>query len=127
MFASRWKWRQLTTLYSFTGTGGRTARPPTRGWYRRTNGTFYGTTAVGRGLQQLEQGCGTVFKVTTSGTLTTLYHFAGYPGDGARTATPDLVQAADGSCYGTTGHGGAYGGLSGFGTAFQRGYPSRQR
>lgn len=51
-------------------------------------------------------GCGTVYKVTASGTLTTLHAFAGHPNDGCQ-PFPALLQAADGNLYGTTFMGGA--------------------
>ncbi len=48
---------------------------------------------------------GTVFKITPSGTLTTLYSFASVLTDGNPLA--GLVQGSDGNFYGTTVDGGA--------------------
>jgi uncharacterized repeat protein (TIGR03803 family) len=61
---------------------------------------FYGTTSRGGGHNH-----GTVFKITTSGSLTTLYSFNGTDG-----ADPyaGLVQGRDGDFYGTTTQGGAH-------------------
>ena len=102
----------LTTLYSFCsqsecadGSG------PYVGLVQAANGNFYGTTVVGGAY-----GPGTVFKITPSGTLTTLYSFcvqAGCP-DG-ETPYAGLVQATDGNLYGTTSAGGA----DGSGTIFE--------
>ena len=64
-----------------------------------TDGNFYGTTW--RGGPQNQNG-GTVFKMAADGTLTTLHTFAGADG-----SSPNgLIQAADGSFYGTTSAGG---------------------
>jgi uncharacterized repeat protein (TIGR03803 family) len=59
---------------------------------------------------------GTVFEVTPTGTLTTLYNFCKQDGctDGLNPAA-GLVQAADGNFYGTTSSGGTYG----YGTVFR--------
>jgi uncharacterized repeat protein (TIGR03803 family) len=54
--------------------------------------------------QSCYSGCGTVFKITPSGTLTTLYSFRG--SDGANPLA-GLVQGSDGNFYGTTYGGGA--------------------
>ena len=101
----------LTTLHSFAGTDG---AYPTAKLVQATDGNFYGTTSNG-GLNNtcLNGGCGTVFKITASGTLTTLYNFAGMDG-----AEPhgELVQATDGNFYGTTDQGG---GAADAGTAFR--------
>jgi len=68
------------------------------------DGNFYGTTQSG-GNNNCDQGCGTIFKVTPSGTLTTLHSFTDTP-DGSL-AFSGLVQAANGDLYGTTLGGGA--------------------
>ena len=83
------------------------------------DGNFYGTT-----LQGGDSGRGTVFKITPSGTLTTLYSFPALgafnsKGQAVNTtgANPraGLLLAADGNFYGT-----AYqGGTTGFGTVFR--------
>jgi hypothetical protein len=48
-------------------------------------------------------GCGTVFKISTSGTFTTLHNFEAAEGS---FPTSPLILATDGSYYGTTGAGG---------------------
>src|SRR5580692_3902993 len=60
-------------------------------------------------------GSGTVFKITPSGILTTLYSFGSQGGDGA-SPVAGLVQATNGALYGTTGHGGSNGD---YGTIFK--------
>jgi uncharacterized repeat protein (TIGR03803 family) len=89
----------LTTLYTFTG--GADGAYPYAALVQGTNGNFYGTT-VGGG----DYGSGTVFKMTTNGTLTTLYSFT-YGDDGAN-PYDSLVQGADGNFYGTARSGGPY-------------------
>ena len=73
------------------------------------NGDFYGTTVWG-GISGTPcqangpGGCGTIFKITPGGTLTTLYTFCrqGPPcADGGLPNGP-LIQATDGNFYGTT-------------------------
>jgi len=95
---------KLTTLYAFTG--GDDGAVPIPGLAVGADGNFYGTTIEGG-----SNNVGTVFRITPSGTLTTLYTFAGDDG-----ANPwgGLVQSTDGNLYGTTENGGAYG----FGTIF---------
>jgi uncharacterized repeat protein (TIGR03803 family) len=83
---------------------------PVAGLVQGTDGNFYGTTAGGGANVGINYGTGggTVFKITPSGTLTTLYSFCSYGGiyctDGA---LPDagLVQATNGDFYGTTANG----------------------
>jgi uncharacterized repeat protein (TIGR03803 family) len=66
---------------------------------------FYGTMAYGGAGQGCNSGsCGTVFKITPSGTLTTLHSFD--KTDGANPAA-GLIQGTDGNFYGTTEYGGA--------------------
>ena len=50
-----------------------------------TDGNFYGTTAVGGASANCIGGCGTVFKMTLNGSLTTIYSFCSTNGchDGA--------------------------------------------
>lgn len=105
----------LTCLYSFNGTDG---AAPYATVVRGADGTFYGTTYAG-GVGNW----GTIFQFRTNGTVTTLFSFPGttnpYQG-----SYPDaaLVQAPDGSFWGTTGYGGltnaSYRG-NGYGTVFQ--------
>jgi uncharacterized repeat protein (TIGR03803 family) len=98
----------LTTLHSFTGTDGSEANA----LIQATDGSFYGT-AYGGGANNscTPGGCGTVFKISPSGMLTTLYNFCSRPNciDGFQPGG-GLVQGADGNFYGTT-----YGGGTGSG------------
>src|ERR1039458_9715515 len=100
--------RTFTTLHSFDGTDG---GQPTAGLVQASNGDFYGTTLNGGA-----GGNGTVFKITPSATLTTLYSFCSQPNCTDR-AQPyaGLVQATDGYLYGTTEGSGA----NGVGTVFK--------
>src|ERR1700733_6798680 len=98
----------FTTLHSFDGTDGQYL---VAGLVQATNGDLYGTTGGGGNAAcsgAVTTGCGTVFKITPSGTLTTLYSFCAQSGctDGANPAA-GLVQAANGDFYGTTIGGGA--------------------
>jgi uncharacterized repeat protein (TIGR03803 family) len=98
----------LTTLYSFCSQSGCTdGNQPYAGLVQATGGNFYGTTRAG-GAQHV----GTVFKITPSGTLTTLHDFHRLIGENPDAA---LVQATDGNLYGTT----AGGGVNGVGTVFR--------
>jgi len=98
----------LTTLHSFDLTDG--AYPI--GALVQAAGNFYGTTSGG-GASTACQGfaCGTVFKITPAGTLTTLHSFDSTDGSYPLGA---LVEAA-GNFYGTTSEGGA----NGYGTVFK--------
>jgi uncharacterized repeat protein (TIGR03803 family) len=95
----------LTTLYSFCSQSGCTdGRYPYGGLIQSSDGNLYGTTTEGGA-----NGDGTIFKITSSSTLTTLYTFCSQGGctDGANPYA-GLVQATDGNLYGTTYDGGAY-------------------
>ena len=106
----------LNQLASFNGADGDGPAAPV---IQATDGNFYGTTTCG-GTNQ--GGCGTVYKVTPSGTLTSLHTFCSQPhcADGDLPAAP-LVQASDGNFYGTTSAGGNYAGSCtiGCGTVFR--------
>ena len=98
----------LATLHSFDGADGAL---PYAGLVQARDGNFYGTTYQGGAHNNCDNGCGTVFKITPAGTLTTLHSFNGADG-----ALPygGLVQAPDGFFYGTT----SEGWTDGFGTVF---------
>ena len=96
----------LTSLYSFTG--GNDGAQPLAGVVQGSDGNFYGTTETGG-----TNGNGTVFKISTNGTLTSLYSFIGNH-DGA-VPQAGLVQGSDGNFYGTT----SSGGTGGAGTVFK--------
>jgi uncharacterized repeat protein (TIGR03803 family) len=89
-----------TTLYSFTGgsDGAYPYAPPVQG----NDGNFYGTTTEGGNTKVCGSGCGTIYKITPAGVLTTLYQFDithGYAPYGP------LVLGTDGNFYGTTPYG----------------------
>jgi probable HAF family extracellular repeat protein/uncharacterized repeat protein (TIGR03803 family) len=78
-----------------------------------TDGNLYGTTAGGGANNR-----GTVFQITLSGSLTTLYNFCNQRGcsDGSQPYA-GLIQASDGNFYGTT----RFGGANSSGTVFSIG------
>ena len=111
----------FTLLYSFC------SQPNcTDGFYplttlvQGTDGNLYGTTAFGGSGSYCgvsPGGCGTVFKITPTGTLTTLYSFCQGGDPCPDGASPNgLVQATDGNFYGTSNGGGPVGF---YGTLFQ--------
>ncbi len=102
---------KLTTLYRFSESKYRHGTNVIAGLVQGTDGNFYGTTSAGGTKANF---AGTVFKITPAGKLTTLYSFAGYPTEGASPQAA-LVQASDGSFYGTTYIGGTSGDCSYFG------------
>jgi len=90
----------ISTLYTFDGSVGFDA--PVAGLVQGTDGNFYGTTRVtgGRTCNPQDTDCGTVFQLTPSGELTTLYNFtAGTDGSDPITT---LMQATNGIFYGRT-------------------------
>ncbi|HEY7928914.1 MAG TPA: choice-of-anchor tandem repeat GloVer-containing protein [Steroidobacteraceae bacterium] len=91
-----------TVLYSFAG-GTTDGANPEAGVIQGSDGNFYGATYAGG-----PDGVGTVFELTPSGTETILHGFAGGSGDGANPSAT-LVQASDGTLYGSTYAGGADG------------------
>ena len=99
----------LTTLHSFAGTNGAS---PQAALVQGRDGNFYGTTfysnVATNGDGPYGQGNGTVFKISPDGVLTILHSFTGSVDGGDGAGPYGLVQAADGSFYGTTAYGGAY-------------------
>lgn len=109
----------LATLHVFTGN---TDGSSPSALILATDGNFYGTTSQGGpNCKQGNDRCGTVFKITPLGTLTTLYTFCARSScsDGFSPAAA-LVEGTDGNLYGTTSDGGTAGcGTFGCGTVFK--------
>jgi uncharacterized repeat protein (TIGR03803 family) len=99
--------QNFTLLHSFAGPEGANPAAPL---VHASDGNFYGTTYSGGAHSG-----GTIFKITPSGTLTTVYNFCVQSNcyDGANPAA--MVQANDGNFYGVT----VNGGVQGKGTAFK--------
>lgn len=96
----------LTTLATFNYTNGDN---PMASLIIGNDGNFYGTTYGGGSKVGA---VGSVFQITTNGTLTTLANFFGTNGAYPMAA---LALGSDGSFYGTTTYGGSYD----YGTVFQ--------
>jgi uncharacterized repeat protein (TIGR03803 family) len=93
---------ELTTLYNFCSKSNCTdGYQPLAGLVQATDGNFYGTT-YGGGVN-CQPGCGTIFKITPEGTLTTVYNFCSTPQcrDGEYPSS-NVIQAKDGNFYGTS-------------------------
>jgi len=99
-----------TNLYSFTGAPSDGALPLAT-LVQGSDGNFYGTTYQG-GTNFCD--CGTVFRISPSGSYRNLYSFADVP-DGSLPYA-GLAQGSDGNFYGTTLYGG---GTSDYGTVFR--------
>jgi uncharacterized repeat protein (TIGR03803 family) len=76
---------------------------PLGGLTLATDGNFYGTTVSGGTYDNCYQGCGTIFRVTPGGTLTTLHNFNGTDGN---FVYGTLLQATSGTFYGPDSAGG---------------------
>lgn len=105
----------LTTLYTFPngpGISGPSNWPAYEpmGVVQGTDGNFYGPAFGGNQLCGLGNDyyayCGTLFKVTPEGAMTTLYSFCTQPGCTDGFGPSGLVQRTDGNFYGTTEYGG---------------------
>jgi len=103
----------FTLLYSFTD--GDDGAHPKAQLTQGPDGDFYGTTLDGGGQAGAKQcsqyGCGTVFKISPQGTLTTLHDFSG---DQEPAHPGSLTPGPDGNFYGTS----YTGGTNAQGTAF---------
>jgi uncharacterized repeat protein (TIGR03803 family) len=93
------------TLHTFNAYGD--GQNPQAGVIQGSDGSYYGTTALGG-----TNGAGTVYKVTQAGGLTTLHGFTYFDGS---VPIAGLIQGRDGNLYGTT----QYGGANGAGVVFQ--------
>jgi len=97
-------------VYHFSGMDG---KYPEAGVVWDAAGNLFGTTLGGGDLTCADgYGCGTVFQLDATGTLTTLHSFNGADGLNPNAV---VVRDAAGNLYGTTFGGGAYG----FGTVFK--------
>ncbi|HXC98216.1 MAG TPA: choice-of-anchor tandem repeat GloVer-containing protein [Verrucomicrobiae bacterium] len=94
---------RFDVLYSFTNN----PESPYGTLIQGPDKNFYGTTVSGG------WGYGTIFGVTTNGSITTLYSFTG--GVNGENPQAGLVQGTDGNFYGTTQGGGS----NNFGTVFK--------
>jgi uncharacterized repeat protein (TIGR03803 family) len=94
----------LTTLHTFEFTDG---SGPWSRMVEGTDGNFYGLTTYGGASTICYGGCGTIFSITPSGTLTTLYNFCPVSGCPDGEYSSGLFQDTNGTFYGTTGEGGA--------------------
>ncbi len=101
----------LTTLYNFCTTADDGSNPSEGALTADIYGNLYGTTTYGGTSSAsgpcLSRGCGTIFKITTGGTLTTLYNFCSQ--ENCADGTVDyggLARGDDGNFYGTTAGGG---------------------
>jgi len=98
-----------TVLHSFGGPG--EGLVPTGGLTLGSDGNFYGATSSGganhcANIPQNGANCGTIFRMTPAGAVTTLYSFGSTGSDGTTPLGP-VLRTADGTIYGTTSLGGA--------------------
>jgi uncharacterized repeat protein (TIGR03803 family) len=101
----------LTTLFNFEDPQGAS---PYFGLVQSTSGSLYGTTNQGgANFNCGGYGCGTIFKISPGGAVTTVYIFcalgSNYDCPGGVDPNSALVQAANGDLYGATGCGGGAG------------------
>jgi len=110
-------------LYGFKG--GSNGDNPNAGLVA-VNGVLYGTTVTGGGGCPQQEGCGTVFAVTTSGQQRVIYHFKGGR-DGSSPAGG--LTLLGGRLYGTTSLGGSSQGCvsQSLGRAVERSFQSTLR
>ncbi len=87
----------FTLLYQFSKDGNGPKNPYT-GLVQASDGNFYGTTRLGG-----NNGVGTIFRISSSGTLAVLHEFNGDDGNDPQGR---LVVGPDGQLYGTTMRGG---------------------
>src|ERR1039458_4744833 len=101
-----------SVLYSFCSQGGNNCTDgaaPAATMVQAHDGNFYGTTLGGGALDPISGGAGTVFRITPSGTHTTLYSFCSQGGSNCTDGVMPrvLIEGPDGNFYGTTEEGGA--------------------
>lgn len=111
---------KLTTLYSFcTLANCADGEEPVGTLVQAADGSFYGEASAGGTTGLGTAGCGTIFRITPAGKLTTLFSFDFTNGCGP---SGGLIQASNGNFYGVTasgGSGGICGATENCGTAFK--------
>jgi uncharacterized repeat protein (TIGR03803 family) len=102
----------FTTLYNFCALANcADGSGPQGGLIQASDGNFYGTTSVNGA-----NGGGTIYRITSAGTFTSLYNFCSLSGCADGSYPPSaLLQATDGRIYGAT----YAGGTAGSGTVFR--------
>ncbi len=100
----------FAVVHSFNGKDGGW---PLNGLIQASDGNLYGTTNQGGGTAG--EGGGTIFKITPSGTLTTLYVFCSKPNCADGQEPSGVIEGRDGNFYGTTYNGGS----NNYGTVFK--------
>jgi uncharacterized repeat protein (TIGR03803 family) len=98
----------FTVLHTFPGGAG--GSDLSGGLIQGVGGDFYGTTrAGGTPSNSCPSGCGTIYKMTATGVVTTIYSFCpqNYCPDG-ESPVGNLAQGPDGNFYGTAFYGGLY-------------------
>jgi uncharacterized repeat protein (TIGR03803 family) len=110
----------LTSIYNFCAQANCTdGAEPSSALALGADG-LYGVTAAGGSTNVCFTGCGTIFRLTTSGKLTTLYTFCTQTGCPDGRDPSSIVLGIDGNFYGTTYLGGGSANCTnGCGTVFQ--------
>lgn len=114
-----------TVLHSFTGPSTGDGANPVSGLVMDSSGNLYGTTVNGGSSTNCPAGssspggCGTVFKIDTSGNETVLYSFVGGTTDGANPTYGNLIIDSANNLYGVTLNGGSTNCASGCGIVFK--------
>src|SRR5579872_1986911 len=99
---------ELTTLYNFCTQAKCSDGGNPDSLIQASDGNFYGTTFIGGASTAYCNGCGTIFRITPSGNLTTLHTFCLQAGCTDGEKPDELIQATDGNFYGVASLGGAY-------------------
>lgn len=106
---------RITSEGAYTEMAGVTA--PAAGVIKAKDGHWYGTTQAGGISANCPSGCGSVFKMTPGGVVSTIHSFNGSDG---KEPIAELVEGADGKLYGTTSGGlASLNCAAGCGTVFQ--------
>jgi len=94
-----------SVIYNFCSQGGSNCTDgsqPSTSLIQASDGNFYGITAAGGSTAN-----GTVFRLTPTGTLTTIHNFCSAAGCSDGSIPQGLIEGGDGKLYGVTARGGA--------------------